>query len=88
MHSLILHLILHFAGYLEHNLEGGETKKDHEHLDLPLFDLDKLLNATNNFSSDNNLRQCGFGPVHKVGMYYTTSYWLITYQTFLCHHLV
>ena len=75
IHYLILHSHFHFAGYLEHNLEGsGETNKDQEHLDLPLFDLDTLMNATNNFSSDNKLGQGGFGPVYKVRMHYTVSY--------------
>ncbi|RVW37246.1 G-type lectin S-receptor-like serine/threonine-protein kinase [Vitis vinifera] len=48
-------------GYMEHNL-GDEG---HEHLELPLFDLDILLNATNNFSRDNKLGEGGFGPVYK-----------------------
>ncbi|RVW94702.1 Receptor-like serine/threonine-protein kinase SD1-8 [Vitis vinifera] len=47
--------------YMEHNL-GDEG---HEHLELPLFDLDILLNATNNFSRDNKLGEGGFGPVYK-----------------------
>ncbi|RVW12947.1 G-type lectin S-receptor-like serine/threonine-protein kinase [Vitis vinifera] len=42
-------------GYMEHNTEGGETNEGREHLEIPLFDLDTLLNATNNFSSDNKL---------------------------------
>ncbi|KAJ9671908.1 hypothetical protein PVL29_025526 [Vitis rotundifolia] len=47
--------------YMEHN-SGDEGP---EHLELPLFDLDILLNATNNFSSDNKLGEGGFGPVYK-----------------------
>ncbi|XP_042456057.1 G-type lectin S-receptor-like serine/threonine-protein kinase At4g27290 isoform X2 [Zingiber officinale] len=34
-------------------------------LDLPLFDLDTVLAATNNFSAENKLGQGGFGPVYK-----------------------
>ncbi|KAL6313976.1 hypothetical protein AAG906_011707 [Vitis piasezkii] len=51
--------------YMEHNSEGGENNEGQEHLELPLFDLDTLLNATNNFSSDSKLGEGGFGPVYK-----------------------
>ncbi|WKA12312.1 hypothetical protein VitviT2T_029710 [Vitis vinifera] len=51
--------------YMEHNSKGGENNEGQEHLELPLFDLDTLLNATNNFSSDNKLGEGGFGPVYK-----------------------
>ncbi|RVW37249.1 Receptor-like serine/threonine-protein kinase SD1-8 [Vitis vinifera] len=47
--------------------KGGENNEGQEHLELPLFDLDTLLNATNNFSSDNKLGEGGFGPVYKYG---------------------
>uniref|UniRef100_A0A6N2MSN2 non-specific serine/threonine protein kinase n=1 Tax=Salix viminalis TaxID=40686 RepID=A0A6N2MSN2_SALVM len=36
-----------------------------EDLDLPLFCLDTLTLATNNFSADNKLGEGGFGPVYK-----------------------
>ncbi|KAG5020639.1 hypothetical protein JHK87_016494 [Glycine soja] len=35
-------------------------------MELPLFDLATLVNATNNFSTDNKLGQGGFGPIYKV----------------------
>uniref|UniRef100_F6H2B6 Apple domain-containing protein n=1 Tax=Vitis vinifera TaxID=29760 RepID=F6H2B6_VITVI len=54
------------SGYMEHNIEGDETNEGQEHLEIPLFDLDTLLNATNNFSSDNKLGEGGFGPVYKI----------------------
>ncbi|RVW91439.1 G-type lectin S-receptor-like serine/threonine-protein kinase [Vitis vinifera] len=54
------------SGYMEHNTEGGETNEGREHLEIPLFDLDTLLNTTNNFSSDNKLGDGGFGPVYKA----------------------
>ncbi|RVW68688.1 G-type lectin S-receptor-like serine/threonine-protein kinase [Vitis vinifera] len=52
-------------GYIEHNSKGGETNEGWKHLELSLFDLDTLLNATNNFSSDNKLGEGGFGLVYK-----------------------
>ncbi|KAJ9671890.1 hypothetical protein PVL29_025523 [Vitis rotundifolia] len=52
-------------GYMDHNTEEGETNEGQKHLEIPLFDLDTLLNATNNFSSDNKLGEGGFGPVYK-----------------------
>ena len=53
---------------MEHNSDGGETSEGQEHLELPLFELATLLNATNNFSSDNKLGEGGFGPVYKVSV--------------------
>lgn len=35
-------------------------------MELPLLDLATIVNATNNFSTDNKLGQGGFGPVYKV----------------------
>ena len=70
VNSLILHSILHFVAHMEHNSKGGENNEGQEHLELPLFDLDTLLNATNNFSSDNKLGEGGFGPVYKVWSYF------------------
>nr|GMC53535.1 G-type lectin S-receptor-like serine/threonine-protein kinase At4g27290 [Ipomoea batatas] len=36
-----------------------------EDCDLPLFTLETLVSATNNFSSDNLIGEGGFGPVYK-----------------------
>ena len=74
MNSLILHFILHSAEYMDHKSKEGEKNEGQEHLDLPLFDLDTLLNATNNFSRDNKLGEGGFGPVYKVGLYF--AFWI------------
>uniref|UniRef100_UPI0005C8F3E7 G-type lectin S-receptor-like serine/threonine-protein kinase At4g27290 n=1 Tax=Fragaria vesca subsp. vesca TaxID=101020 RepID=UPI0005C8F3E7 len=41
---------------------NGEGRED---LELPLFDLTTIANATNNFSSSNKLGEGGFGPVYK-----------------------
>ncbi|KAJ9671875.1 hypothetical protein PVL29_025522 [Vitis rotundifolia] len=51
-------------GYMDHN-SRDENNEGQAHLELPLFDLDTLLNATNNFSSYNKLGEGGFGPVYK-----------------------
>ncbi|KAM3696580.1 hypothetical protein ACB098_06G050900 [Castanea mollissima] len=40
--------------------EDGE-----EDLELPVFDLTLIVNATHNFSNDNKLGECGFGPVYR-----------------------
>uniref|UniRef100_A0A0E0KFK8 Receptor-like serine/threonine-protein kinase n=1 Tax=Oryza punctata TaxID=4537 RepID=A0A0E0KFK8_ORYPU len=37
---------------------------NHQDLDLPSFDIETILYATNNFSGDNKLGQGGFGPVY------------------------
>ncbi|XP_006650248.1 receptor-like serine/threonine-protein kinase SD1-8 [Oryza brachyantha] len=37
---------------------------NHQDLDLPSFDVETILYATNNFSADNKLGQGGFGPVY------------------------
>ena len=79
MHSLILHSILHFVGYMEHDSEGDETNEGRKHPELQLFDLDTLLNATNKFSSDNKLGEGGFGPVYKVIVCPATTYKLKTH---------
>ncbi|XP_034678409.1 G-type lectin S-receptor-like serine/threonine-protein kinase At4g27290 [Vitis riparia] len=50
---------------MEHDSEGDETNEGRKHPELQLFDLDTLVNATNNFSSDNKLGEGGFGPVYK-----------------------
>ncbi|XP_042373317.1 receptor-like serine/threonine-protein kinase SD1-8 [Zingiber officinale] len=42
---------------------GEETEE--QDLDLPLFDLDTIVNATGNFSTGNKLGEGGFGPVYK-----------------------
>lgn len=39
---------------------------DKDDLELPLFDLDTIANATCNFAADNKLGEGGFGPVYKV----------------------
>ncbi|KAL3729968.1 hypothetical protein ACJRO7_027036 [Eucalyptus globulus] len=44
---------------------GFSHQSRSEDLDLPMFDLTTLVNATSNFSEDNKLGQGGFGAVYK-----------------------
>ncbi|KAL4273036.1 hypothetical protein GQ457_13G002910 [Hibiscus cannabinus] len=45
---------------LTKRVEGGK-----DDMELPVFDLDTIVKATDNFSDSNKLGQGGFGPVHK-----------------------
>ncbi|KAM5586615.1 hypothetical protein ABKV19_005509 [Rosa sericea] len=45
--------------------KGDYRGEDREDLELPLFDLITIANATNDFSSSNKLGEGGFGPVYK-----------------------
>ncbi|KAH1247648.1 G-type lectin S-receptor-like serine/threonine-protein kinase [Glycine max] len=54
--------------YEEENVsvvKKDEAGGQEDSMELPLFDLATLVNATNNFSPDNKLGQGGFGPVYK-----------------------
>ena len=46
----------------------GTTKISHgkEDMELPMFDLAAIANATDNFSNNKKLGEGGFGPVYKV----------------------
>ncbi|KAI8010189.1 Pentatricopeptide repeat-containing protein [Camellia lanceoleosa] len=46
------------------NIDTNESQK--EDLQLPLFDLGAIVNATDNFSENNKLGEGGFGSVYKV----------------------
>ncbi|KAG5235586.1 G-type lectin S-receptor serine/threonine-protein kinase [Salix suchowensis] len=50
------------TGIVKRSSNNNPVKED---LDLPLFCLDTLTLATNNFSADNKLGEGGFGPVYK-----------------------
>ncbi|PNX67769.1 G-type lectin S-receptor-like serine/threonine-protein kinase, partial [Trifolium pratense] len=47
------------------SFENQTESKENEDIDIPIFDLPTIANATNNFSIDNKLGQGGFGPVYK-----------------------
>ncbi|GMN64668.1 hypothetical protein TIFTF001_033729 [Ficus carica] len=47
-------------------MDSGEFKEDAERgIDVPFFDLESILAATNDFSDENKLGQGGYGPVYK-----------------------
>lgn len=41
-------------------------QENDKHIDVPFYNLDLILLATDNFSDSNKLGQGGFGPVYKV----------------------
>ncbi|KAI9186944.1 hypothetical protein LWI28_022524 [Acer negundo] len=53
--------------YIYKKKSEGKGRTDHkiEDLELPLFKLNTIANATNNFSFNNKLGEGGFGPVYK-----------------------
>ena len=50
----------------ENIMQSGEG----DEMELPLFDLVAIEEATNNFSNENKLGEGGFGSVYKVKIYY------------------
>ena len=47
--------------------DAGDFKEEGEtDIDLPFFDLESILAATDGFSNANKLGQGGYGPVYKV----------------------
>lgn len=42
------------------------SEQDKKNIDVPFFDLETILAATDSFSDANKLGQGGFGPVYKV----------------------
>jgi hypothetical protein len=42
------------------------TEEDKKDIDVPFFDLESILVATNSFSDANKLGEGGYGPVYKV----------------------
>ncbi|KAK3199389.1 hypothetical protein Dsin_022804 [Dipteronia sinensis] len=58
-------LIVGYYIYKKKSEGKGKTDQKIEDLELPLFELDTIANATNNFSINNKLGEGGFGPVFK-----------------------
>ena len=46
--------------------EGGLEEQDNEGIEVPYFDFESILLATDNFSDANKLGRGGYGPVYKV----------------------
>jgi hypothetical protein len=56
-----------FSGLIQvFSFKNQTDSKENEDIDIPIYDLSTIANATNNFSIDNKLGQGGFGPVYKV----------------------
>ena len=52
---------------MKHLIESKQFKEeDKKNIDLPFFDLEEILAATDDFSDANKLGEGGFGPVYKV----------------------
>ncbi|WOL00307.1 receptor-like serine/threonine-protein kinase SD1-8 isoform X6 [Canna indica] len=68
---LLASILLASAAWYVWKRKKRSTKAFHEEedegkdLDLPIFDLATIIDATNNFSTDNKLGQGGFGPVYR-----------------------
>lgn len=57
------------SGSVDLAIEGNETSRP----ELPLFNFNSVVIATNNFSEDNKLGEGGFGSVYKVNIHVNTS---------------
>jgi hypothetical protein len=58
--------LFHFS---DKSKADNNVEKHLEDLDLPLFDLQTITSATNNFSLNSKIGQGGFGSVYKVTEY-------------------
>ena len=54
------------SGNTPNNEENIAESTKGDDMELPLFDLVAIEEATNNFSNENKLGEGGFGPVYKV----------------------
>jgi len=48
-------------------------EEDKKGIEVPFFDLEIILQATNHFSDENKLGRGGFGPVYKVNKMISSS---------------
>ena len=59
--------MLYSERYVQDLIDSGEfQEEDEKGLDVPLYDLESIRIATNNFSDENKLGQGSYGPVYKV----------------------
>jgi hypothetical protein len=47
-------------------MKDYNNESEKEDMELPIFDMVAIANATDNFSNNNKLGEGGFGPVFKV----------------------
>nr|XP_025694335.1 G-type lectin S-receptor-like serine/threonine-protein kinase At4g03230 isoform X1 [Arachis hypogaea]XP_025694336.1 G-type lectin S-receptor-like serine/threonine-protein kinase At4g03230 isoform X1 [Arachis hypogaea]XP_025694337.1 G-type lectin S-receptor-like serine/threonine-protein kinase At4g03230 isoform X1 [Arachis hypogaea]XP_029153601.1 G-type lectin S-receptor-like serine/threonine-protein kinase At4g03230 isoform X1 [Arachis hypogaea] len=61
---------IHKKGKIKEEIESDaiNSQHDEEDLELPLFGIDTVTSAANNFSTDNLLGRGGFGPVYKLNV--------------------
>lgn len=59
---------LYIAEILTINPEKSDAKwgKEEDDMELPTFDLIKIVDATDSFSQNNKIGEGSFGPVYKV----------------------
>jgi hypothetical protein len=60
------------------DMEGLE-ENDNEGIEVPYFDFESILIATDDFSDANKLGKGGFGPVYKVIDFSSTLCFLLNY---------
>ncbi|KAG6722419.1 hypothetical protein I3842_03G158700 [Carya illinoinensis] len=56
---------LHSERHVKDLIDSGEIKEEDEGIDVPFFDLESIVAATDSFSDENKLGQGGYGPVYK-----------------------
>ncbi|XP_035539985.1 G-type lectin S-receptor-like serine/threonine-protein kinase At4g03230 isoform X1 [Juglans regia] len=56
---------LHSERHVKDLIDSGEIKEEDEGIDVPFFDMESILIATDSFSDENKLGQGGYGPVYK-----------------------
>lgn len=61
-------LLMNEVVFSSHRETSGERNMDE--LDLPMFDFNTIIIATNNFLEENKLGHGGFGSVYKVSCFY------------------
>ena len=67
------------------SLEGNELEDNSRHPDLSIFDLSRIVSATDNFSPSHKLGQGGFGSVFKVQLQFIMTLLISCLFFFLFH---
>ena len=78
--SYVISLIYSKYGVTAEN-RNDESFFEDEDIELPIFDLDTVIAATDNFSTENKLGEGGFGPVYWVSYIFRVSRCSIRYLT-------